>query len=147
MFTHRRQRQRSRLLYFQTTNSHVLPGIAPRTDTKEGAETRVVSIFPPESKLLFTPGIKTIHRAMDGNHHTVKAAWTVRNRRIHYFIFCSLMNLTDDWRLENQSQERCNYQFALYATHLATGSTLHCRSIKSSSIQTYLRDEIGRAHV
>ena len=140
MHPHRRQRQFFSRLHFQTPHSHVIPGIAPSTDTKEGAETRIVSIFPPESQLFITPGIKVIHRAMDGNHNTAKAARTVRNRRIHYFIFCFLMKLTDDWRLENQTQERCNYQFALYATHLATGSTLHCRSIKSSSIQTYLRD-------
>ena len=50
------------------------------------------------------------------------------------------MKLTDDWQLQNQSQERCNYQLALYATHLATGSNLHCRSLKSGTIQTYLRD-------
>jgi hypothetical protein len=50
------------------------------------------------------------------------------------------MKLTDDWQLKNQSQERCNYQLALYATHLATGSNLHCRSLKSGTIQTYLRD-------
>jgi hypothetical protein len=50
------------------------------------------------------------------------------------------MKLTDDWQLQNQSQERCNYQMALYATHLATGSNLHCRSLKSGSIRTYLRD-------
>jgi hypothetical protein len=50
------------------------------------------------------------------------------------------MKLSDDWNLQNQSQERCNFQMALYATHLATGSNLHCRSLKSGSIRTYLRD-------
>ena len=78
---------------------------------------------------------------MDDSHHNTKAGWTVWKRRIHYFIFCFLdLKQTDDWRLKNKCQERCNYQFALYATHLATGSTLHCRFIKSSKIQTYLRD-------
>jgi hypothetical protein len=50
------------------------------------------------------------------------------------------LNLTDDWTLKNQSQERANFQLALYATHLATGSTLHCRSLKSSTIASYLLD-------
>ena len=71
---------------------------------------------------------------MDHNNHSAKAARTIRSRRIHYFIFCYTLNLTDDWTLEHQSQERANYQLALYATHLATGSTLHCRSLKSSTI-------------
>ena len=31
-------------------------------------------------------------------------------------------------------------QLALYATHLATGSTLHCRSIKAATINSYLAD-------
>ena len=48
------------------------------------------------------------------------------------------MKLTDDWLLEDQSQERANLQLALYATHLATGSTLHFNSIKSGTINTYL---------
>ena len=48
------------------------------------------------------------------------------------------MRLTDDWTLANQTQERANYQLALYATHLATGSTLYNRSIKSSTINLYL---------
>jgi hypothetical protein len=50
------------------------------------------------------------------------------------------LNLTDDWTLANQSQERANYQLALYATHLALGSTLHCRSLKASTIAGYLLD-------
>jgi hypothetical protein len=77
---------------------------------------------------------------MDHNHHSTKAARTIRSRRIHYFIFCYTLNLTDDWTLEHQSQERANYQLALYATHLATGSTLHCRSLKASTIASYLLD-------
>jgi len=77
---------------------------------------------------------------MDHNHNSAKAARTIRSRRIHYFIFCYTLNLTDDWTLEHQSQERANYQLALYATHLATGSTLHCRSLKSSTIASYLLD-------
>ena len=55
-------------------------------------------------------------------------------------MFCSALNLTDDWTLKNQSQERANVQLALYATHLATGSTLHCRTIKSATINGYITD-------
>jgi hypothetical protein len=77
---------------------------------------------------------------MDHNHNSAKAARTIRSRRIHYFIFCYTLNLTDDWTLANQSQERANYQLALYATHLALGSTLHCRSLKASTIAGYLLD-------
>jgi len=48
--------------------------------------------------------------------------------------------LTDDWTLATQPQDRANLQLALYATHLATGSSIHCRSIKSSTINSYLAD-------
>jgi hypothetical protein len=48
--------------------------------------------------------------------------------------------LTDDWTLEHQSQERANLQLAMYATHLATGSTLMLRSVKASTINSYLHD-------
>ena len=37
---------------------------------------------------------------MDDNHNAAKAAWTVQNHRIHNFIFCFLMKLTDNWHLE-----------------------------------------------
>ena len=50
------------------------------------------------------------------------------------------MRLTDDWTLKNQSQERANYQLALYAAHLATGSSLHCKSLKAGTIRSYLLD-------
>jgi len=43
-----------------------------------------------------------------------------------------------DWLLERASKERCIYQMALYAVHLATGSTLQCKSIKADSILRYL---------
>ena len=50
------------------------------------------------------------------------------------------MKLTDDWTLEHQPQERANVQLALYATHLATGSSLHFRTIKAATICSYLTD-------
>jgi hypothetical protein len=77
---------------------------------------------------------------MDNNNNTANAARTIRSRRLHYFIFCHTVKLTDDWRLQSQSQERANYQLALYAAHLATGSSLHCRSLKAGTIRSYLLD-------
>ena len=53
-------------------------------------------------------------------------------------MFCYDLKLTDDWTLASQTQERANYQLALYATHLATGSTLYNRSIKAATINMYL---------
>ena len=78
---------------------------------------------------------------MESNNNTAKAAQTIRSRRLHYFIFCHTVKLTDDWRLQHQSQERANYQLALHAAaHLATGSLLHCRSLKAGTIRSYLLD-------
>ncbi len=50
------------------------------------------------------------------------------------------MKLTDDWLLEKATIQRCNWQMALYAAHLATGSTLLCKAIKSATITKYLID-------
>jgi hypothetical protein len=55
-------------------------------------------------------------------------------------LFCHHLKLDDDWILERQHQDRANWQLAMYATHLATGSTLYCRSIKASTIAAYLHD-------
>jgi hypothetical protein len=72
---------------------------------------------------------------MAGKPPSPKVARTIRNRRLHYFLFCYTLNLTDDWTLEHQPQERANVQLALYATHLATGS-LHFRTIKAMAQST-----------
>ena len=77
---------------------------------------------------------------MAGPTRPPKEAWTVQSHMIHYYMFCCDMSLTDDWLLENVTQERRNWQMALYATHLATGSTLWLKSIKSSTIGKYLLD-------
>ena len=50
------------------------------------------------------------------------------------------MSLDDDWLLEYQPQARANFQMAMYATHLATGSSLHCKTLKASTISSYLHD-------
>ena len=50
------------------------------------------------------------------------------------------MKLDDDWLLEHQPQERANFQLAMYATHLATGSSLLCKTLKASTINSYLLD-------
>jgi hypothetical protein len=48
------------------------------------------------------------------------------------------MNLDDDILLETAPLDRCNYQMALYAMHLATGSNLRYRTIKAGTIGNYL---------
>jgi hypothetical protein len=48
------------------------------------------------------------------------------------------MKLTDDWTLVAVSTKRCVMQMALYAAHLATGSSLLCKSIKASTVEKYL---------
>ena len=69
-----------------------------------------------------------------------KQARTFRNRRLHYFIFLDDLGIIDDLTLENQPQERANLQLArMYAsTHLATGSTILCQTVKASTIRAYL---------
>ena len=48
------------------------------------------------------------------------------------------MKWTDDLLMERMPIERCNLQWALYAAHLATGSTLWLRHIKSGTIRAYI---------
>jgi len=50
------------------------------------------------------------------------------------------MKLEDDLALSFCSIERCNWQLALYAVHLATGNAVACRSIKAATIEKYLRN-------
>jgi hypothetical protein len=50
------------------------------------------------------------------------------------------MKLEDDMALENTTIQRCNWQLALYAVHLATGHTVSCRAIKATTIDKYLRN-------
>jgi hypothetical protein len=48
------------------------------------------------------------------------------------------VKLDDDILLESAPLQRCNYQMALYAMHLATGSSLRHRTIKAATISHYL---------
>ena len=50
------------------------------------------------------------------------------------------MKWTDDLFLEHCDERRRTLQLAMYAQHLATGSTLAHRQIKASTIKAYLRD-------
>jgi hypothetical protein len=48
------------------------------------------------------------------------------------------LNLDDDLLLETVPIERCNYQMAMYAMHLATGSNLRHKTLKAATISSYL---------
>jgi hypothetical protein len=50
------------------------------------------------------------------------------------------MNLHDAWAMEHVSHDRRIWTLAIYAAHLATGSTLMCKSIRAATIETYVRD-------
>lgn len=50
------------------------------------------------------------------------------------------MNLTDDFLLEHVSQARATRQLGMYAVYLATGNTLFHKTVKSSTVATYLRN-------
>ena len=54
---------------------------------------------------------------------------------------------TDDYFLERSSQERINYQFALYAVHLATGSNLRNMMLTSSAIRALRRKTKNRPKI
>ena len=48
------------------------------------------------------------------------------------------MKLTDDWTLAKAPIKRCIMQVALCAAHLATGSSLLCKSIKAATVEKRL---------
>jgi hypothetical protein len=48
------------------------------------------------------------------------------------------MKLTDDWTLAGVPIKRCNMQMALYAAHIATGSSLLCKSVMAATVEKYL---------
>ncbi|KAI2496255.1 hypothetical protein MHU86_18259 [Fragilaria crotonensis] len=100
------------------------------TDISKGAEAAVLLLFPASSRALIMPGVQAVHRTLASKPASPKVARTIRNRRLHYLLFCYHMKMTDDWLLENQPQERANFQLAMYATHLATDQ--RCTAVLSS---------------
>eukprot|EP00980_Cylindrotheca_fusiformis_P025949 scaffold14967_cov111-Cylindrotheca_fusiformis.AAC.1 len=76
---------------------------------------------------------------MGGPPKASKELGTIHSRRIHYFVFCHSLKLTDDWLLAHVSQERRIWQLALYAAHLASGQGLYCQQLKANTIKAYLR--------
>jgi hypothetical protein len=76
---------------------------------------------------------------MGGTPKIPKQLRTNLTCHIHYFIFVLALQFTDDLLLETTVPIKCcNFQLALYAMHLATGSTTKCRSLKSVTIKKYL---------
>jgi hypothetical protein len=75
---------------------------------------------------------------MGGPHVTPKDALTIRSRRLHYLEFSHALNLFDDIALEHASIFRCNNQVAMYAAHLASESSLPCRSIQTDTSKRYI---------
>ena len=127
--------------YFDHHLSHLLTVPAANRHTRRSRDC-VRIVFQAASKPNILLNVQAIHRTMASKPATPNVVRTIRNRRfLHYLLFCFHMNLTDDWLLvENQSQARANFQLKLYATHLATGSSLHFKTIKPSTIDCYLRD-------
>ena len=50
------------------------------------------------------------------------------------------MKLHDNWVMEHVPHEQRIWTLTLYAAHLATGSTLMCKSICAATIETYVWD-------
>ena len=109
-------------------------------DLSASATTSVLQLFPTQCGANLAATVETVLRLTAGTPRTSKELGTARTRRIHCMRFCYDLGLTDDLYLANVSQDRRNWQMALYAVHLATGHTLLCRSIKASTILAYLRD-------
>jgi hypothetical protein len=109
-------------------------------DISEYAQAEVLQLFPAESGVHLGNTVETLLKLTSGTPRTSKEIGTVRTHRLHYYRFCYDLKLTDHLLLQNVSQDRRNWQMALYAVHLATGNSLYCKSIKATSITGYLRD-------
>jgi hypothetical protein len=77
---------------------------------------------------------------MAGRPKSARKLRIVRSRRLHYFLFCHAVGLSDNLLLEHVPQTGRNAQMALYAVHLASGGNLYCRAIKAATIGSYSRD-------
>jgi hypothetical protein len=75
---------------------------------------------------------------MGGPPKSAKDLGTLRTRSVHWLSFCVDLKLTDDLTLQHVPIERCVYQIAMYAVHLATGHSISCRAIKAATITKYL---------
>jgi hypothetical protein len=70
---------------------------------------------------------------------SAKELGTFQTRCLHWFTFCLDTKLDNDMALERVTiHQRCNWQLALYAVHLAMSHTVSCRSIKAVTIDKYL---------
>jgi hypothetical protein len=77
---------------------------------------------------------------MGGPPKSAKELGTFRTHCLHFFAFCLDKNLEDDMALQHCSIQRCTWQLAMYAVHLATGHTVSCRAIKANTIDKYIRN-------
>lgn len=111
------------------------------TDISEVSFDRALQLFPPQSRSVTAPALRSVLASLSGPPKPPKAARHIRNQRIHYLMYATNMKWTDDLLLckDTTSQERKNFQMAMYAWHLGTGGSLLCRHITVKSIRTYLQ--------
>jgi hypothetical protein len=85
-----------------------------------------LELFPPKSRSAAAHWLLALHQSIAGPTRTPKELWTVRANRILYIMFASNMKWDDDLTLQCAPPQHCQLQLAIYAKHLATGSTLLC---------------------
>jgi hypothetical protein len=120
--------------------AHYLPHRFLHSDIPESARIEFLELFPASARVYLVTGATAVLQCMAGRPKSARKLRTVRSRRLHYFLFCHAVGLSDNLLLENVPQARRNAQMALYAVHLASGGNLYCRAIKAATIGNYLRD-------
>jgi hypothetical protein len=123
-----------------TSCAHCFPYRLLHPDFPESAKIEFLELFPPDSRVYLVTGATAVLQCMAGRPKSSKKLRTVHSRRLHYFLFCHAVGLSDNLLLDNMSQARRNAQMALYAVHLTSGENLYCRAIKAVTIGNYSHD-------
>ena len=91
----------------------------------------------PESRIALDPLLSIVARTRSRIMST-KQIGTLCSRQQHFLKFLDQIKLGNNVALKGFSLTTRNIIMACYTAHLATGETLLCKSIKSSTILRYL---------
>lgn len=105
--------------------------------------TCVLDCFPPRSQTHLSPGLHTLVRLQNGSSTNPSKAQTIRTHRLHfiwwtrhhYRIYDSLFPHIH----HTVTTEALNLLMALYASHLLSGHSLLCKTVRTDTALKYLQ--------
>eukprot|EP00536_Pseudo-nitzschia_multiseries_P010033 jgi/Psemu1/24800/gm1.24800_g len=122
--------------------SHAPVPLSFLTDMLSAKVTCVLDCFPPRSQTHLSPGLHTLVRLQNGSSTNPSKAQTIRTHRLHFTWWTRHYRIYDSLFPHihyTVTTEALNLLMALYASHLLSGHSLLCKTVRTDTALKYLQ--------